>query len=188
MQFCLKKSRWMETTLIDSRWDRHRDIQLCEWRCWSGWLPWRLSARTLQEETKEGSFYALKTIRPALRYPRLRGYCEQARNLGCPGAVSSGNLWAAAHNVESFGLVLTCGAAGSGCHILPGSERIQTKLLKKPAQAFSLWGACRYKTWCWADLDLYVLGDVLEGGRAFVPDPHQLHGVVKVPDVIGVHS
>lgn len=36
-------------------------------------------------------------------------------------------------------------------------------------------------------MDLYVLDDVSEGGGAFGPGPHQLHGLVKVPDVVGIH-
>lgn len=36
-------------------------------------------------------------------------------------------------------------------------------------------------------MDLYVLDDVSEGGGAFGPRPHQLHGLVKVPDVVGIH-
>lgn len=33
------------------------NVQLCGWRCLSGWLPWKWSARILQEETKEDSAY-----------------------------------------------------------------------------------------------------------------------------------
>lgn len=35
--------------------------------------------------------------------------------------------------------------------------------------------------------DLYVLDGVSEGRGAFSPRPHQLHGLVKVPDVVGIH-
>lgn len=34
---------------------------------------------------------------------------------------------------------------------------------------------------------LYLLDDVSEGRGTFSPGPHQLHGLVKVPDVVGVH-
>lgn len=36
-------------------------------------------------------------------------------------------------------------------------------------------------------MDLYVLDDVSKGRGAFGPGPHQLHGLVKVPDVVGIH-
>lgn len=35
--------------------------------------------------------------------------------------------------------------------------------------------------------DLYVLDDASEGGGTHGPGPHQLHGLVEVPDVVGVH-
>lgn len=60
-------------------------------------------------------------------------YCRQAHNLGYPWAVSSGNPWAAFHNVEPAGLVPTCGAAGSGCHTLPDSKN-RTIHTEHPAQ------------------------------------------------------
>lgn len=34
---------------------------------------------------------------------------------------------------------------------------------------------------------LYVLDDVSEDRRALGPRPHQLHGLVEVPDVVGIH-
>lgn len=34
---------------------------------------------------------------------------------------------------------------------------------------------------------LYVVDDVSEGRGAFSPGPQQLHGLVKVPDVVGIH-
>lgn len=39
----------------------------------------------------------------------------------------------------------------------------------------------------WLAEYLYVLDDVSEGRGAFGPGPHQLHGLVKVSDVVGIH-
>lgn len=36
-------------------------------------------------------------------------------------------------------------------------------------------------------MDLYVLDDVSEGRRAFVPGPQQLHCLVEVHDVVSIH-
>lgn len=126
------------------------NIQLCGWRCLSGWLPWKLSARTLERDKgrfilhikdrnnqsdrhTDAECYHIDMIVGRLRthdeeINRLtktlaqHTYCERVHNLGYFGGVSSSNPWAASHTVEPSGLVPACGAAGSGCRTLPDSN------------------------------------------------------------------